>query len=403
MTKKEFLHLLKQGRGKCIQELKSAENKDKYKDIVLWACTHDFTFDYQCEGTRAHYAYELVKCYDNREIFLDAVVDKFRKMTLNSDFIVAHLTELLQNFAADGNEKAKSELENKYNQFYNEILRSRTCKDCFAFEIISIALVKAGVINYDEIKKDIDNIISQNKHYDSTDFINFTSEMQDDSDEKETAVKPDIKTISLDEFMSGKGSAFFVGKMIYQYGDGADLKIAEGVLNESDKNLKDHMLKVFRYCKWPFDAQILIDYSKDDELTDTAFDVLEKTCDDKVKNYALELIDRNEKINSAVSMLITNFDKCYRELLVELVKKIPINDNSYEWHGVQMDLIYAFERKTDGLPEELLYYIYETTLCGCCRRNTLKIMRERELLTEKIAEECGFDSFEDIREMIKNH
>ena len=60
MTKKEFREAMKRGLGRCVQELDHAENPEKYREIVLWGCMHDLSFDTQCEGTRAWYLRELI-------------------------------------------------------------------------------------------------------------------------------------------------------------------------------------------------------------------------------------------------------------------------------------------------------------------------------------------------------
>ena len=50
MTKKEFKRAMQCGLGRCIQELQTTREPEKYKDAVLWACTHESAYDAQCEG-----------------------------------------------------------------------------------------------------------------------------------------------------------------------------------------------------------------------------------------------------------------------------------------------------------------------------------------------------------------
>ena len=45
----------------------------------------------------------------------------------------------------------------------------------------------------------------------------------------------------------------------------------------------------------------------------------------------------------------------------------------------------------------LLWHIYETTYCSCCREYALLQMGKRRLLSAEILEECLLDSNDDIR------
>ena len=76
MTKKEFREAMKRGLGRCVQELDHAENPEKYREIVLWGCMHDLSFDTQCEGTRAWYLRELIRRFHDEKPFVDAVIRK---------------------------------------------------------------------------------------------------------------------------------------------------------------------------------------------------------------------------------------------------------------------------------------------------------------------------------------
>ncbi len=57
---------------------------------------------------------------------------------------------------------------------------------------------------------------------------------------------------------------------------------------------------------------------------------------------------------------------------------------------------------TEHFPRELLPYIYEHTLCSCCRFSALKEMSHRRMATEEILKECLYDSYEDIRKFAES-
>lgn len=48
MTKKAFKEAMKRGLGRCILELQKAEDPQRYREAVLWGCTHHLSYDTQC-------------------------------------------------------------------------------------------------------------------------------------------------------------------------------------------------------------------------------------------------------------------------------------------------------------------------------------------------------------------
>ena len=113
MNKNSFKKYMKQGLGKCFLTLTIDKNINKYKDIVLWGCLNNLSYDNQCEGTRSDYVYNLLKIYNDEEYFVNPIIEKFNKVSYINDHLFSHLSELVRNFAMDGNEKAKIALESK--------------------------------------------------------------------------------------------------------------------------------------------------------------------------------------------------------------------------------------------------------------------------------------------------
>lgn len=123
MTQKQFKEALLRGQGRCVKAAKA--DPQKYFSVVLWACSHEVTFDTQCEGSRAWFVYQLIKCYDDKTPFLEAASKCLMNTKSSICWKVQYLAELLSCFADDGEETAKQVLWNKYEQLYS-VLRART-------------------------------------------------------------------------------------------------------------------------------------------------------------------------------------------------------------------------------------------------------------------------------------
>lgn len=114
MTKKAFKEAMKRGLGRCIIELENEVNIEKYRDIVLYSCLHNFSYDTQIEGTRAKYMYVLQSKFEDN-YFESKIIEKFLKPKMDTR-LFEHYAEFLYCFAADGSDKAENALYEKFDE-----------------------------------------------------------------------------------------------------------------------------------------------------------------------------------------------------------------------------------------------------------------------------------------------
>ncbi|MDE6925493.1 MAG: hypothetical protein K2P59_09595 [Acetatifactor sp.] len=122
MTKKRFREAMMRGLGRCILELDQMEDVEKYREIVLWGCTHDLSYDTQCEGTRAWYMRELIRRFPDEKPFVDTVIRKLSQYRSKGGWEFSHYCELLSRFAWEGNRPAFSALWKKYGDEMDRIM-----------------------------------------------------------------------------------------------------------------------------------------------------------------------------------------------------------------------------------------------------------------------------------------
>lgn len=91
MTKSEFKQDLLRGLGRCVQAVQLSP--ERYRECVLWACSHEIAYDPECEGSRAYYVYDMVACYPEREPFAAATVEALKKAKVGS-WKLSYLAEL---------------------------------------------------------------------------------------------------------------------------------------------------------------------------------------------------------------------------------------------------------------------------------------------------------------------
>ena len=208
--------------------------------------------------------------------------------------------------------------------------------------------------------------------------------------------------------------------------DSERVQLAESALKETDISLKANIIDCFssRHCIWPLDAKYLIEYAEyeyvcpEDEklddlkwkymtgeaahLKDSALEALSYMTDPAIAEYAKKKLMAHEwdHYREYLEMLVINCRPEDEEFLLEELNQIRIDeDDMSEWHAIVMDITHS---KNVQMPESILTWVYEKTLCSCCRKDVVSIMIVRNMFPEKFRRECMHDSDMDIRELVKN-
>ena len=429
---------MRQGLGRCVLFLHETDDIEKYKDIVLWGCLHNLSYDTQCEGTRAAYLYQLVSCFHDDAYFITPTIDAFWKLPQQSGWTFVNFCELLRLFAENGNDEAKNALYEKYKV----LLSSLTVKRRFRtydyerdqFEQICIDLIFLGGSDaFFKIAEDMGTLFKRNPHYDSSDFAQFFSASESNFGKKRFAsllkqgarqsenifrLYENVRSVLPDSFVTVRkpmqapqtddliteinttGELSFASKVKFSRNAGENEKkrLALAVLEEEELSKKAGLLSAFQNEEFPIQHEELIACSKSDheQLRETAFTVLTNCRSADVRQYALELLASGENSYYAIQMLIFNYTPEDKTVLLSALYRLGA-DNKDEpgRHGIYLHLLFAFDRKL-RLPKECLLYIYETSLCSCCREYAVRLLAKHRWLTADIIEECRYDSNCDI-------
>ncbi len=87
------------------------------------------------------------------------------------------------------------------------------------------------------------------------------------------------------------------------------------------------------------------------------------------------------------------------EYMLSKLNEIEIDyDDRNGWHAIVMDITHSSDV---GMPDSLLVWAYENSLCSCCREDVVSKMIERNVFPRYYRLECMHDSNLDIRELAK--
>ena len=433
--KYDFEHYLLAGHGRAYMIAKA--DPECYRDRILAACMKDYSFDMQCEGSRAFLTYDLVSLFDDPSYFIETVKKSYIKPETDSDWHqICYLTDLLDLF-----DQRKTIIE-KYKQLEKRLYTDGSLEDltpfCQSFDYLAIKLIQGhGIKVIWNVVNDIGKWFltrSEDPHDLASNFLWFNCIAQDEFGEKvfnkllkynndSDGVKEYIKIMSL-PFKSGRKdeidnatseivlswirkepriNRFELGRRgLMSMSTSEAVKLAKQFSIETDPDIKAGIASVFTSMKypWPLDVSILTecDISNDQRLAEQINRALLHLKDDRIHDYARNLLEKGFN-SSAVSLLISNIKKSDESFIMNYLEDLPIaKDNRREWHDIVS--IIGSHGENPEMPASLLNWAYESTLCSFCRERIVDKMIQRGLLTDELKEELQWDANLDIRDMV---
>jgi len=363
MTEKEiFEKFMFAGHGRCFQLLE--HHHEEYRDLILYGCLHDISFDLQCEDSRSLFIYNLILQYEDYHYFLNPAIQKFLSEEINTDWhLMHHLTDLLGLFAYDYHEKsAEQALKDKYQQMYKIIMTRRHSLYIHEllqnFEILCTCLL----LNSDfdsalQIFQDIGAYFLKKQHVPDED-LHFRFET----------------------FWFWTKEKYPVRLLYRQIRKAAEnsreIRRFQRVLCVPEKKYKPKKRRIK-----PRTQEI-----QPNLVTE--------------RNSALEILNHHYD-EDALARLIPYYQPEDKNILLNNLNQVIINREDFlGWHHITIEILNQAEENL-AFPDEALFWIYENSQCACCRHDAVEIMKNRNILTKSMIYECQFDCFEKTRTLTK--
>ncbi len=434
----DFEHYLKAGHGRAY--LIAKEDPGKYREAILKACRKDYTFDMQCEGSRAFLTADLVSLFDDPEPFIKAAIESFASSKIDN---VADEIQYLSDFLMEFDQrrivlrKYLDLWETVKNISYDE-LKEDYIHLRFNLEYLAIKLVNNHSWKVAEkIVTDIGEWYISLGDDAESEFTWFYSTLENQYGEEETRehllklseTSPEIKAFCDKDMeyskdygkrITRKKNKLTASEVVEKLKADPNLKRIDilrlGVRNMEDQEiwklakvaadtdvsvLRTQIVSVFdtpRFA-WPLDPGLLLRWcgEGDEELRVACHSALTEVTGAGMREYARKNLENGFDAD-CLSMLIRNCDPSDESYILSMLESIPIDEeNEGVWHG----LGHVINDSYKTLPASLLMWVYNSTLCSCCREYTLDHLIERNALTDVMRNECMWDANLDIRELIE--
>ena len=448
MNKKDFKFRMQQGRGLCALTLQNQNDIAKYKNIVLWGCLHNLSYDTQCEGVRAEYVYNLTCYFEDEAYFVTPIIKAFNSLPNHEDYLFQHFSTLLSLFAKSGNEDAKQALLQKYEQLYDTLLHKRSFKaydfERDNFQHLCIILLPSSSEDFTcKIVRDLGRLFKENPHYDGDelDWLCFSIEKhlgkrkfdqilkrnsqrgedvkcfyenylplikKRENNRKRIPHKPEAPSVDaiIEEIATTGRLLPHTRVRFYRYADAeARKQLAQVLVAEENLDKKAELLSVFFHHEFPLPHEIVVEYanSSHQRLREVALAALTNCQSKVVYEYALALLEKDAHSTTALEMLLQNYTSSIKDSLLRALYSLEVDyESESDWHSIDFKILDLFE-SGKKLPKEFLLYVYNTSLCSCCRYRSVKTLAKHRWLTKEMIEECRFDSNDRIVKYINRY
>ncbi|MBE1446166.1 hypothetical protein [Paenibacillus sp. OAS669] len=426
LTKTQFKEAFKRGLGNSYIELKESNNREKYKDIVLWSCLHNTCYDMQCEGGRGIFLYDAICLFEDRSFFEEAIIQKFMQKNLDT-WLFDQLCELLYLFSVDGSVRARESLYEKYNTLFGFLSHRANRLERDNFEWLCVWLTSLdGFPAFKSIVKQLGEYLLRNRDVLNMDWFysnakNKFGDKRVDTFLQNNAIKFDyvkaflnsvsrttiqnrqsIDSPTLEELIEAsrekrsRGLALRFAKIASE----DDLiKLARYSMEETNFEIKLELLWTFRKVRFPLDEQFIFELAESDNqsIRDVAFEIMRHLPSDRIHDFAINLLKQKKELANALTLLCYCYKSEDETVLLEGIQSLTVSYDEGEWHGVFMSVEDLLDKRSVKINPSVYIYMYRQTLCSYCRHTLIQGMSKRKVLPQEILEECLYDSYEDTR------
>lgn len=439
MTQQEFRQAMRRGLGRCVLAVQA--DPERYRDEVLWTCSHPISLDAQCEEVSVWYVWQLVCGYRDRQPFLRAAITALEEAKPAESQQVMYLAELLGMFAQHGYKRAAAALKKKYTEIYDLLMTMDCPEDDFQPENDSfVELCRARAVDvrsFLSIAGDIGRLLLTRSGYEGefvrlemketaawrravarraaenpalaayrrgveeyygnllVEDIPFEAYTGEDDESPETA-KTTAESAPARPDMPEEDHMYQRSQWLADYGTPAErASFAETYLRAEEPAARAEAVSMFVMCPYPGDpAPLMADaVSSHERLHRGAWLALQEVQHPAVRDFAVEHLFRQPEW--ALPVLQRNPGPGDDALLLEMVQRMPMDDETVV-HQVYYDVLDS-DFPGSKTMAEVLRYVYDHHMCPRCRFDVVRVMGKRRLLTDEILQECCHDSNADIR------
>jgi hypothetical protein len=415
----EFREILRLGQGRAILYARHHDVRE-FRDLILDACLHCYSYDIQWEGTRASYMYDLVGCLPDKDFYYHEVLRSLAGS--GDDWDAAQRFHFAACLAFDGSEEAKRAMYDSYaprprtGEFIGIDFLNMDGIKGFLFvaeKIGNLLLVKPEEVDEGYLLSKSLEVCGEQSTWDALRDAGATNSSIEkyrvvaaEAERRRTnkpSQTPEITSLRYEQLFSQLPSnkPYLLSKWGERASDEELELAAKALIGAKDSKQQLAHLRIFAWRRFPLDAGALVALAgvEDDRVGLAAVKALAHVHHPAVRDLAFRMVNtRARRRGGAIDLVAENFEDGDHEIVLRWFQD---EEDREVLHWLGMDLINFWERhphKSTEIP--IMRALYEKGPCSFCRERAVKWLLERGALTEQLRAECAWDANNDIRDLV---
>lgn len=419
--KSEFLDSLKRGTGRALLIIKAYRDIDFSKEIIKGATTN-FAYDQQCEGSRAWYINQLIKSHKNSDKIRLEILKRLENK--KTDYYgLDQLFDLAVLFNKSGVDKAVKAINNRFDK--NRLDDFEFCGQEQLMEVdgikgvLKVAETVGEILSPDDDDYEdswrIDEFQRKNKQIDVYSELEkasldnaFVKTYYDSIRSHKWRIprKKKLKRFTYelihDKISSGKFRIITKDRA----NDLTDVelqKLANDFLKEKDPIHKTAYLRFFVKRKFPSDYKPILKIARGrnprkTKLVESALESLKFFKSDELRSFVLDNIFKVKYPCDYLPILVSNYQQGDFGIINEIIDK----SDDYDYiHSLVFGIIDIYRNNSTLECKEPLEKMYSKLNCGLHRFDIVNLLIDNKVLSDRIAEELRYDSYDEIRKIYR--
>ena len=400
----DFESWLQKGLGRAAVLLKANDSR-MWREQLLYACTHDLTYDRQFEEGRAPYLEKLIEISGDAEFYRDRII-----ACLANDDDDLDLTQIFELAASFANQCSAA--RNAMYAAFDRCGFAGAGIGCAELLVVLdglsgllFTMKSFGEVEAEERPWQFGHLVDAlNRHHGEqplpANLNPFLQEWQEHERlwelgrRKEPKPRSDYATLK--ETLTRSGAMAWARNAT----PGELALAAEDLRLETDEKRIICYLWMFRRHAFPEPIDRLLELAggKNPEVARAALVALGNVVDQRVRDLALSLIAERRRIDFAVGLLVQNRDRDDYPALEELLA-----DHSYDasvYHGLGIDVREFVKAHRSEEAERSLLLLYENGPCSLCRHGAVEELIAMDRLPAGFRDECAYDAYSETRQLV---
>ena len=419
MHEDQFRQALRLGLGRAIVYARLHDVRE-FRDAILDACLHCYSYDVQTEGTRASYMYDLVGCLPNKDFYVSEVLRSLAASGDDND--AAQRFHFAACLALDGSEEAKRAMYDSYapgprmgELIGIDFLKMDGIKGLLfvAERIGPLLIAKPEEVDTGYLLRQSFEICGEQTTWDALRDAGARNSAieayrlaatKTHGRSSEQSHRPEITSLRYEQlFHEVPANKPF---LLLKWGERAndqELELAaKGLIGAKDSKQQLAHLRIFARRRFPLDPHALVALAdvEGDRVGFAAVKALSHIEHPAVRALAFRLMDTRARARGgAVDLLAPNFQDGDHAIVLRWFQE---EEDREALHSLGMDSLDFWKRHPHEQTEiPMMSALYEKGPCSFCRERAVTRLLDRGALDEPLRAECAWDANSDIRDLVK--